>query len=63
MMLLEQLIWDLLLCLVLIGYHRFQKKRLENIEHGHIACLIYKFLNAARGCDDLSFDFDRSRNL
>ena len=36
-------------------------KHLENIEHGHIAYLMYKLLTTARGCDDLSW-FDRSRD-
>ena len=36
-------------------------KNLENIEHGHIACLMYKWLNTAGGCDDLSIGFDCSR--
>ena len=37
-------------------------KHLENIEHRHIACLIYKIIIAARGCDHLSIAFDRSRD-
>ena len=37
-------------------------KHLKNIEHGHIACLIYKLLTAARGCDDLSLGFDLSHD-
>ena len=37
-------------------------KQLESIEHGHIACLTYKLLATARGCDDLSIGFDRSRD-
>ena len=35
-------------------------KHLENIEHGHIACLKYNIVTTARGCDDFSFGFDRS---
>ena len=37
-------------------------KHLENIEHGQIPCLIYTLLTAARGRDDLSIRFDRSRD-
>ena len=37
-------------------------KQLENFEHGHIACLMHKLLTTARGCDDMSFGFDRSRD-
>ena len=33
-------------------------KHLENIEHGHIACLLYILLTAARECDELSIGFD-----
>ena len=34
----------------------------EKIEHAHIACLMYKLITTARGCDDLSIGFDRSRD-
>ena len=37
-------------------------KHLEHIEHGDIACLMYKLLTTAKGCDDLSSGFDRSRD-
>ena len=34
-------------------------KHLESLEHGHVACLIYRILTAAREGDDLSIGFDR----
>ena len=37
-------------------------KHLENIDHAHIVCLIYKLLTSSRGSDDLSIGFDRDRN-
>ena len=37
-------------------------KHLENIKHGHFACLMYKLLTTAKGCKDLSICFDRSRD-
>ena len=37
-------------------------KQLENIEHCHIACLMYKFLTTAKGCAVLSIGFGRSRD-
>ena len=37
-------------------------KHLENIEHDHIACLMYKLFTTARGCDDLSIGFHRNRD-
>ena len=36
------------------------RKPPENIEHDHIACLMYKVLTTGRGCDVLSIGFDRS---
>ena len=35
-------------------------KHLGKIENGHIACLMYKLLTTARGCDDLCIGFGRS---
>ena len=35
---------------------------LKNIEHGHIACLMYKFFTTARRCDELCIGFDRCRD-
>ena len=35
-------------------------KHLEEINHAHIVCLMYKLLTSSRGSDDLSFGFDRS---
>ena len=37
-------------------------KHLESIDHAHIVPLMYKLLTSARGCDDLSNCFDRSRD-
>ena len=37
-------------------------KHLENIDHAHIVCLIYKLLTSSRGSEDLSIGFDRDRN-
>ena len=37
-------------------------KHLENIEHGHIACLMYKLLTTAGGCYVLSIVFHRDRD-
>ena len=37
-------------------------KHIENIEHGHIASLMYKIITSARDTDDLSIMFDRSRD-
>ena len=37
-------------------------KQLENIDHGRIACLMYKILTTATGCDDLSLGFHRDRD-
>ena len=37
-------------------------KHLENIDHAHIVCLMYKLITSSRVSDDLSFGFDRDRN-
>ena len=37
-------------------------KQLEFIIHAHIAILMYKLLTSSKGSDDLSYDFDRSRD-
>ena len=37
-------------------------KHLENIDHAHIVCLMYKLLSSSRDSDDLSIGFDRSRD-
>ena len=37
-------------------------KHIECIIHAHIACLIYKLISSARGSDDSSIGFDRSRD-
>ena len=37
-------------------------KHLEDISHAHIVSLIYKLLTSSKGSDDLSIDFDRSRD-
>ena len=37
-------------------------KHLENIDHAHIVCLMYKLLSSSRDSDDLSISFDRSRD-
>ena len=37
-------------------------KHLENIDHAHVVCLMYKLLTSSRGSDDLSIGFDRDRN-
>ena len=36
-------------------------KHLENVDHSHIVSLMYKLLTSSRQSDDLSIDFDRSR--
>ena len=36
-------------------------KQVENIDHAHIVCLLYKLITSARGSDDLSIGFDRDR--
>ena len=36
-------------------------KHLENIDHAHIVCLMYKLITSSRGSDDLSIGFDRDR--
>ena len=36
-------------------------KQLENIDHAHIVCLLYKLITSARDSDDLSIGFDRDR--
>ena len=49
--------------IALFSKYKFTKspgKHLESIEHGHIACLMYKLLTIAGGCDGLSIGFDRS---
>ena len=37
-------------------------KHLEEINHAHIVCLMYKLKTSSRGSDDLSIGFDRYRN-
>ena len=37
-------------------------KHLENIDHAHIVCSMYKLLSTSRDSDDLSIGFDRSRD-
>ena len=37
-------------------------KHLENIDHVHVASLMYKLKTSSRGSDDLSIAFDRDRN-
>ena len=37
-------------------------KHLENIDHAHIVCLMYKLLTSSKEFDDLSIGFDRDRN-
>ena len=37
-------------------------KHLENIDHVHLVCLMYKLLSSSRDSDDLSIGFDRSRD-
>ena len=37
-------------------------KHWENIEHGHIACLLYKLLTTARRCDEWSIGFHHNRD-
>ena len=36
-------------------------KHLENIDHAHIVCLMYKLITSSKGSDDLSIRFDRDR--
>ena len=37
-------------------------KHLEDVSHAHIVSLMYKLITTAKGCDDLSIGFDRSRD-
>ena len=37
-------------------------KHLEEISHAHIVSLMYKLLTSSKDSDDLSIDFDRSRD-
>ena len=37
-------------------------KHIEEINHAHIGCLLYKLETSSRGSDDLSLGFDRSRD-
>ena len=36
-------------------------KHLENIDHAHIVCLMYKLISSSKGSDDLSIGFHRDR--
>ena len=36
-------------------------KHIEEINHAHIVCLLYKLINSARNTDDLSIGFNRDR--
>ena len=36
-------------------------KHIEEINHAHIVCLLYKLITSARNTDDLSIGFDRDR--
>ena len=36
-------------------------KHIEEINHGHIVCLMYKHITSGRNTDDLSIGFDRDR--
>ena len=36
-------------------------KHIEEINHAHIVCLMYKLITSPRNTDDLSFGFDRGR--
>ena len=36
-------------------------KHIEEFNHAHIACLLYKLITSARNTDDLSIGFDRDR--
>ena len=38
------------------------RKHLEDISHVDIVSLMYKLINSAKDCDDLSVGFDRSRD-
>ena len=37
-------------------------KHIEETNHAHIVCLLYKLKTSSRGSDDLSIGFDRDRN-
>ena len=37
------------------------EKHLENIDHAHIVCLMYKLVTSSKGSDDSSIGFDRDR--
>ena len=37
-------------------------KHLEEINHAHIACSMYKLITSSKGSDDLSIDSDRDCN-
>ena len=36
-------------------------KHVEDINHAHVVCLMYKLVTSARNADDLSIGFDRDR--
>ena len=54
-----------ILCpIALFSYYKLttsSRKQLENIDHAHIVCSLYKLITSARGSDDLSTVFDRDR--
>ena len=37
-------------------------KHIEEINHAHIVCLMYKLITSARNTDDLSIGFDRDHD-
>ena len=41
--------------------HSSSGKHIEEIDHAHIVCLMFKLLTSARNTDDLSTGFDRDR--
>ena len=36
-------------------------KHIEEINHAHVVCLMYKLITSGRNTDDLSIGFDRAR--
>ena len=50
--------------IALVSNYKLQSssgKHIEEINHAHIVCLMYKLITSARNSDDLSIGFDRDR--
>ena len=50
--------------IALFCFHKLQSssgKHIEEINHAHVVCSMYKLITSARNADELSFGFDRDR--